>query len=111
LSRYPFKHLTQVISVITDDIWWIAFFAPSSSQFAYPFLQKHFRFTSISKDDLSPTLPASTSTSTQLPTARVAAIGRVTSTYLEEELKICVDVIATKPSPEALADVISSAIH
>ncbi|KAJ3570183.1 hypothetical protein NP233_g4574 [Leucocoprinus birnbaumii] len=83
----------------SDDIWWIVFFAPSSSLFAYPMLRKHFNFISLDS-------PINSSTS--IPTAKVAAIGQVTSAYLEEKLKIRVDAIAAKPSPEALSAALAS---
>lgn len=41
--------------------------------------------------------------------AKTAAIGRVTSSYLEEELKLHVDATATKPTPDALLAAISAA--
>jgi len=87
-----------------DNIWWIVFFAPSSSQFAYPVLRKHFHF--VHKDillDLDMKSP--------LLVARVASIGRTTSSYLEDELGIHVDATATKPSPEALSAAITSSMH
>ncbi|KAF5353240.1 hypothetical protein D9756_007891 [Leucocoprinus leucothites] len=96
-------HTLQVYET-HDNIWWFVFFAPSSSQFAYPMLSEHFQF--IPKD--SPSVSNATSA---LPIARVAAIGRVTSAFLEEELKVRVDAIAAKPSPEALAAAISSAME
>lgn len=96
--------MTQVTHKEKDNIWWFVFFAPSSSQFAYPMLSEHFQF--IPKD--SPSVSNATSA---LPIARVAAIGRVTSAFLEEELKVRVDAIAAKPSPEALAAAISSAME
>ncbi|KAL9710710.1 uroporphyrinogen-III synthase [Leucoagaricus gongylophorus] len=87
-----------------DNIWWIVFFAPSSSQFAYPVLRKHFHF--VHKDTL-----LDLDMKSPLLVARVATIGRTTSSYLEDELGIHVDATATKPSPEALSAAITSFMH
>ena len=64
-------------------------------------LLNHFRF--VHKDG--------SDTRSPLPVARVAAIGRTTSSYLEDELEIRVNAIATKPSPEALSAAITSFMH
>ncbi|KXN90407.1 Uroporphyrinogen-III synthase [Leucoagaricus sp. SymC.cos] len=87
-----------------DNNWWIVFFAPSSADFAYPKLLKHFIFTPNET-------PLELDDPPHLLTAKVAAIGYVTSAHLEEELKIRVDAIATKPSAEALSTAISTTMR
>lgn len=81
------------------DNWWIIFFAPSSAAFTYPILQKYFRF---KKSQPPFTENLDSVPELQKPVVNVGAIGRVTSSYLEEELKLYVDAVAAKPTPEAL---------
>lgn len=90
-----------VLTSLSTGNWWIVFFAPSSAEFAYPILQRHFRFTQSESSSTDPVSP-------HPPLAKIAAIGRVTSSYLEEELKLHVDAVATKPTPEALLAAITT---
>ena len=68
--------------------------------YAYPFLLKYFRFakskSAHNQDD------ASTAHDYLKPLAHIGAIGPVTSNYLEEELMLCVDAVASEPTPEGL---------
>ncbi|GJE95575.1 tetrapyrrole biosynthesis uroporphyrinogen III synthase [Phanerochaete sordida] len=67
--------------------WWIVFFAPSAAEFVTPILRKHF------------TIPDADSTSFS---TKIAAIGPTTQEFLANKLRIRVDVVAPKPSPDAL---------
>ena len=42
----------------------------------------------------------------QLPVPKIAAIGPTTHTYLTEELKLHVDVLAQKPTPDDVVNAI-----
>ncbi|KAF9442818.1 tetrapyrrole biosynthesis, uroporphyrinogen III synthase [Macrolepiota fuliginosa MF-IS2] len=101
-----FEHnLNSLLQQTATGNWWIVFFAPSSSAFTYPILQKYFRFKkaqSASDNAHSGLIPE-----VQKLVAKVGAIGHVTSSYLEEELMIHVDAVAIKPTPEALLAAIS----
>ena len=85
-----------------DERWWIVHFAPSSAKHVLPILRKHF--------EMSGTTTADTGghTCDALRRAKLAAIGPTTSTYLESELHLRVDVVATKPNPGALVEGIAS---
>ena len=85
-----------------DERWWIVHFAPSSAKHVLPVLRKHFDMPSMTTAD-----PGG-QTSDALRRAKLAAIGPTTSTYLESELHLRVDVVATKPNPEALVEGIAS---
>ncbi|KAF7759628.1 hypothetical protein Agabi119p4_11323 [Agaricus bisporus var. burnettii] len=99
------SELGSLLQQTKSDDWWIIFFAPSSTAFTYPFLQQHFRFTNCTS---TPTEQVTSSASdAHKPLARVGAIGRVTSTYLEEELMLRIDAVASKPTPEELLAAIS----
>ena len=71
--------------------WWIVFFAPSAAEFVCPILHKFF------------SLPKVEPISASLPTARIAAIGPTTASFLSETLQLLVDVVPSKPSPEELS--------
>lgn len=71
-----------------DKDWWIVFFAPSAADFVTPILRQHFE------------IPSSDSSSFAV---RVAAIGPTTHDFLKDKLHMRVDVVAPKPSPDALA--------
>ncbi|KAH6904409.1 tetrapyrrole biosynthesis, uroporphyrinogen III synthase [Coprinopsis sp. MPI-PUGE-AT-0042] len=68
----------------TDMPWWVVYFAPSSAQFVVPYIQNH----------------------TRLQETRIAAIGPVTSVFLEKDLHIPVHVVSPNPKPEDLVDAI-----
>ncbi|KAF9045428.1 tetrapyrrole biosynthesis, uroporphyrinogen III synthase [Panaeolus papilionaceus] len=83
----------------SNEPWWIACFAPSSTLFAFSYLQQHFSFREIGqKTDVQKGL---------LPT-RIAAIGPTTESCLKSDLSLCVDVTAAHPTAEALLSVIQS---
>ncbi|KAH9925630.1 uncharacterized protein BXZ73DRAFT_103165 [Epithele typhae] len=74
----------------TDDIWWLVHFAPSSARHVSPTLDKFFE---VGKD-----------VDSTKPRSRTAVIGPTTATCLREELGIRVDVVATKPTADALIE-------
>ncbi|KAG8893487.1 hypothetical protein FRC01_013560 [Tulasnella sp. 417] len=94
--------IRDAVSTLPKDITdiWIAFFAPSSAAMALPVLDQVLSLpTSTHSDkrqDLSP--------------ARFAAIGKTTSTYLQEEHvpRFQVDAVANSPTAEELAKAISN---
>ncbi|KAH8115053.1 hypothetical protein DFH11DRAFT_1591151 [Phellopilus nigrolimitatus] len=82
--------------------WWITFFAPSSADYALPYLREHF------------TLPDSTQQKQKWrkkgpPAAKIAAIGPTTAAHVCDTLKLHVAAIAAKPGPEELAAAIKNA--
>ncbi|RDX46079.1 tetrapyrrole biosynthesis uroporphyrinogen III synthase [Lentinus brumalis] len=83
-----------------DESWWIVHFAPSSAKHTLPILSKHF--------DMPANVKIEGQKTNTLRRARLAAIGPTTSTYLEAELHLRVDVVAEKPNPDALAAGIAS---
>ncbi len=83
-----------------DDRWWIVYFAPSSAKHVLPILSKQF--------DMPTTAKVEGQKADTFRRARLAAIGPTTSTYLESELQLQVDVVAPKPNPDALAAGIAS---
>jgi len=88
--------------IAEHDQWWIVHFAPSSAKSATPILRHHFDLDLL---DSSPELEALTSAPrpTAVPaTARIASIGRVTTSFLQEELKIHVHATASSPTPQDL---------
>ncbi|KIP06765.1 hypothetical protein PHLGIDRAFT_30350 [Phlebiopsis gigantea 11061_1 CR5-6] len=74
-----------------SNCWWIVFFAPSAAEFVTPTLRKYFE------------VPDAHSTSYA---TKIAAIGPTTHDFLKDKLHIRVDVVAPKPSPDALVGVI-----
>ncbi|KAF7327870.1 Uroporphyrinogen-III synthase [Mycena kentingensis (nom. inval.)] len=85
---------TRGSSTFTEDLkralalpnpqWWIVFFAPSAAEFVSPFLREHFLLDG-SED-----------------AAKVAAIGPTTANFLRDQLRLTVDAVAQKPTPEHL---------
>ncbi|KAG6828001.1 hypothetical protein H0H93_015132 [Arthromyces matolae] len=73
--------------------WWIVHFAPSAAEFVTPVLRNHFTFN-------TPDLLMGASTS--IRPAKVAAIGSVTSAFIQDELRIHVDIAPPKPTPQDL---------
>ncbi|KLO10585.1 tetrapyrrole biosynthesis, uroporphyrinogen III synthase [Schizopora paradoxa] len=84
--------------------WWIAFFAPSSSDYAMPALREQFRLESTS----APDSPTSTKSKKKIPAAKIAAIGPTTASHLKDTLSLHVDAVAAKPTPAELASAITS---
>ncbi len=76
--------------------WWIVHFAPSSAKHVSPILKKYF--------DIHMRDGAGSENGLGGRRARLAVIGPTTASALEAELKMRVDVVATKPNPEALAE-------
>ncbi|KAH9926598.1 tetrapyrrole biosynthesis uroporphyrinogen III synthase [Epithele typhae] len=78
----------------TDDIWWLVHFAPSSARHVSPTLNKFFevgKYVDTTKQH-----------------SRTAVIGPTTATCLREELGIRVDVVAAKPTADALIEGIAT---
>ncbi|KAI0798174.1 tetrapyrrole biosynthesis, uroporphyrinogen III synthase [Abortiporus biennis] len=76
---------------------WIVYFAPSAAAFVTPVLRKYLMLPDSSDNYSSSDL-----------LAHIAAIGPTTSIYLVETLNLRVDVVAPKPTPDALAEAIVS---
>ncbi|KAI0742477.1 tetrapyrrole biosynthesis, uroporphyrinogen III synthase [Daedaleopsis nitida] len=87
----------QALDPNGDEHWWIVYFAPSSAKHVLPILRKQFEF--AGSEEVGET--------TVGRRARVAAIGTTTSKFLESELKVKVDVVPPKPSPDALVEEIT----
>ena len=89
---------SSLLSVYSPaDHWWIVHFAPSSAKHVFPHLCDQFDMPMREDWERGATRRH----------ARIAAIGPTTSTFLEEELGVRVDVVPTKPTPEALAEAIA----
>ena len=110
LTLFVTSHVREHALVLTclgyadpqaDQHWWIVYFAPSSGKHVSPILNKYFAIPP--KDDGD-----SDSISIGKRRARLAAIGPTTAASLESELGLRIDVVAAKPTPEALAEGISS---
>jgi len=67
--------------------WWIVYFAPSAAGFVTPILRCHFDFSMAEKNGRK---------------MKIASIGPTTTIFLREELKLQVDAVASKPTPEEL---------
>ncbi|KAF9221800.1 tetrapyrrole biosynthesis uroporphyrinogen III synthase [Gyrodon lividus] len=78
----------------TQNWGWVVYFAPSAAEFVTPFLHNVFRLGGLD------TYPQ---TSTEKPTLKIAVIGPTTASFLQDTLKLQVDVVAPKPTPERLA--------
>ncbi|KAK0496486.1 hypothetical protein EDD18DRAFT_1353254 [Armillaria luteobubalina] len=72
--------LKKIVPVRSIMPWWMVFFAPSAAEFVLPFLKEQIDLGSV----------------------KVAVIGPITATFLRETLKLRVDAIHTKLSPEDL---------
>ncbi|KAK0449618.1 tetrapyrrole biosynthesis, uroporphyrinogen III synthase [Desarmillaria tabescens] len=81
------QHLKEIVSERLKAPWWIVFFAPSAAEFVLPFLKEHFDIDSV----------------------KIAVIGPTTATFLRETLKLRVDAVPAKPSPEELLKTIVDA--
>ncbi|KAJ6494744.1 tetrapyrrole biosynthesis, uroporphyrinogen III synthase [Mycena vitilis] len=96
-SSFPNDLRLTLESHQDSKIWWIVFFAPSAAEFVVPFLRQQFDFR-----------PANANTSLAKRAPRIASIGPTTSTFLQENLNISVDVVASKPTPEDLLHAINA---
>lgn len=72
------------------------YFAPSSADFVTPVLRERFALPYLQENNTRPYM------------TRIAAIGPTTSTFLTDILKLRVDAVALKPSPDALVDAVDS---
>lgn len=88
LSRFLRPGVDMFCAERKDRDWWIVFFAPSAAEFVTPTLRKHFAIPDMNAQTFS---------------AKIAAIGPTTSTFLNDKLNMRVDVLSPKPSPEGLA--------
>ncbi|CAK5268747.1 unnamed protein product [Mycena citricolor] len=74
-------------------LWWIVFFAPSSSEFTIPFLQEHFDLRGVDN---------------RLLATRIASIGPTTTDFLRETAHLTVHAMASKPTPQHLLEAIQA---
>ncbi|KAF8153945.1 tetrapyrrole biosynthesis, uroporphyrinogen III synthase [Crassisporium funariophilum] len=81
-----------------DAFWWIVYFAPSAAAFVSPILTNYFELKTVESQQQFPGL---------MP-AKIAAIGPTTYSFLQDGLRLMVDVTAEKPSPE---DIVSSIVE
>ncbi|EKM52818.1 uncharacterized protein PHACADRAFT_149738 [Phanerochaete carnosa HHB-10118-sp] len=88
-STHFTSDLENVISSAPSEYkdWWIVFFAPSAAEFVTPILRKHFAIPNAESESFS---------------TKIAAIGPTTQDFLRNKLQVRVDVVAPRPSPEAL---------
>ncbi|KAG7447043.1 tetrapyrrole biosynthesis, uroporphyrinogen III synthase [Guyanagaster necrorhizus] len=78
--------LKEIVPERPTTPWWIVFFAPSAAEFVLSFVKEGF----------------------DLDLVKIAAIGPTTGTFLRETVKLRVDAVPAKPSPEELVRVIVS---
>ena len=78
--------------------WWIVYFAPSTAGFVTPILAKYFHLVGS----------GTTEGSENLIPARIAAIGPTTREFLLDQLRLCVDIMAQKPTPEGLVSALEN---
>ncbi|KAJ7052603.1 tetrapyrrole biosynthesis, uroporphyrinogen III synthase [Mycena amicta] len=89
-STFPNDLKLALDNFKNSDGWWIVFFAPSTAEFVLPFLREHFDLHS-----------ADASIGRR---AKIAAIGPTTSTFLQKQLDLSVDVVAQTPTPYDLLE-------
>ncbi|KAL1693075.1 tetrapyrrole biosynthesis, uroporphyrinogen III synthase [Schizophyllum commune] len=77
---------------------WVVFFAPSSTDFALPYLHERFQLRR-----------EAASVSGSRKAARIAAIGPMSSEHILRERHLHVDAVAAKPSPAQLVEAIRAA--
>ncbi|KAF8837893.1 tetrapyrrole biosynthesis, uroporphyrinogen III synthase [Paxillus ammoniavirescens] len=75
----------------TQNWGWVVYFAPSAAEFVTPFLHDVFEFGGQS---------------TEKPTLKIAVIGPTTASFLRDTLKLQVDVVSSKPTPESLSSAV-----
>ena len=77
---------------------WVVFFAPSSTDFALPYLHERFELRR-----------EAASVSGSRKAAHIAAIGPMSSEHILRERHLHVDAVASKPSPAQLVEAIRAA--
>lgn len=75
----------------TQNWGWVVYFAPSAAEFVTPFLHDVFELGGQS---------------TEKPTLKIAVIGPTTASFLRGTLKLQVNVVASKPTPESLSSAV-----
>ncbi|KAF9235000.1 tetrapyrrole biosynthesis, uroporphyrinogen III synthase [Melanogaster broomeanus] len=75
----------------TQNWGWVVYFAPSAAEFVTPFIRDIFQLR-----DFDPFKQSST----EKPSLKIAVIGPTTASFLRDTLKLQVDVVAPKPTPE-----------
>ncbi|KAH6904406.1 tetrapyrrole biosynthesis, uroporphyrinogen III synthase [Coprinopsis sp. MPI-PUGE-AT-0042] len=75
---------SAIDAVSTGTPWWLVYFASSSAQFVVPYIQNH----------------------TRLQNVRTAAIGPMTSVFLESDLHLPTHIVSSNPKPEGLVETI-----
>uniref|UniRef100_D8PKQ7 Tetrapyrrole biosynthesis uroporphyrinogen III synthase domain-containing protein n=1 Tax=Schizophyllum commune (strain H4-8 / FGSC 9210) TaxID=578458 RepID=D8PKQ7_SCHCM len=94
------QRLDEALADLPSDTTeqWVVFFAPSSTDFALPYLHERFELRR-EVASLSGTQKA----------ARIAAIGPMSSEHISRERHLHVDAVASKPSPAQLVEAIRTA--
>ncbi|KIK93597.1 hypothetical protein PAXRUDRAFT_144734 [Paxillus rubicundulus Ve08.2h10] len=78
----------------SSQCWgWVVYFAPSAAEFVTPFLYDMFELGGQS---------------TAKSTLKIAVIGPTTASFLRDTLKLQVDVVASKPTPEMLSSAVAA---
>ncbi|KAL1749081.1 tetrapyrrole biosynthesis, uroporphyrinogen III synthase [Schizophyllum fasciatum] len=85
---------------------WVVFFAPSSTDFSLPYLEKRLKLKYTTTENCS--TPSGT-TSAERRAVRIAAIGPMSSDHIMRERHLHVEAVATKPSPSDLVEAIQGA--
>ncbi|KIJ64321.1 hypothetical protein HYDPIDRAFT_90635 [Hydnomerulius pinastri MD-312] len=76
------------------DWGWVIYFAPSAAEFVTPFLCDVFQLGTTAQEFAGK------------PPIKIAAIGPTTATFLQDTLKLPVNVVASKPTPDELVSAI-----
>ncbi|KAL1756181.1 tetrapyrrole biosynthesis, uroporphyrinogen III synthase [Schizophyllum commune] len=94
------QRLDEALADLSPDSTeqWVVFFAPSSTDFALPYLHKRFELRR----------EANSAFGTR-KAARIAAIGPMSSDHIFRERLLHVDAVAAKPSPAQLVEAIRAA--
>ncbi|KAI4526271.1 tetrapyrrole biosynthesis, uroporphyrinogen III synthase [Schizophyllum commune Loenen D] len=94
------QRLDEALTALPPDSTeqWVVFFAPSSTDFALPYLHERFELRR-----------EAASVSGSRKAARIAAIGPMSSEHIFCERHLHVDAVAAKPSPAQLVEAIRAA--
>ncbi|KAL1674571.1 tetrapyrrole biosynthesis, uroporphyrinogen III synthase [Schizophyllum commune] len=94
------QRLDEALAGLSSDSTehWVVFFAPSSTDFALPYLHERFELRREAE-----------SASGTRKAARIAAIGPMSSEHILRERHLHVDAVASKPSPPQLVEAIRAA--